>query len=172
MALLSLALGILATLFRAAIRMVVHSEQKDVELRDAVACCQQIRLDVESAIIITSPLAGTPSSSIVLVRMNPFDENLSIPLLNASSAWVPHPGNFRWDITYNFTAPRVIRTVTQPGGIPWQSTLAGTLSGMQCVINADAYSQPLSARIEVKAGTPVRTVQLEFPIHVPPQVVL
>lgn len=171
LALLSLALAILATLMRSASRLILHSERKDAEVRSALAVCQQVRQDLESAISVSAPAVGATSSTVTLVRMNPFESNLQYPLLPSTSAWSPHPANLQWTVSFSLTGDRVMRSVTPGSGTAWTSEVASGILLFECTVQGDSGGHPVAALVHVDTGSPVKRSLLEFPLHVPRQVV-
>jgi prepilin-type N-terminal cleavage/methylation domain-containing protein len=171
LSLLSIAMAIMATLFRSAARSIYHSEQKDLETRSGVVACQQMREDLESAIFIYAPTGGATISDVSLLRMNPFDQNLNPPpLLDADQPWSAHATNLRWRVDYTLTQGRLLRQV-QPLGAPatGNSMVAEKLTAFNCTLINDGAGTPVAAVVKAEVGQlqAKRTLTLEFPLHLP-----
>jgi prepilin-type N-terminal cleavage/methylation domain-containing protein len=174
LALMSVAMAILASLFRAAARSMMHTEQKDVQVRGAISGVQHVRQDLESAINITTPAAGASADTLAMVRLTPFAHNYgTLPLLAAGSLWQPHPNAYRWTVGYSLSGGALIRDVQPQGGSAFQSTVAEQLSGFSCALLNDPANRPVAARVVLETGsaTLLRRVVGEFPLHLPRRVV-
>lgn len=175
LALMSVAMAILASLFRAAARSMMHTEQKDVQVRGAISGVQHVRQDLESAINVTTPAGGATANTIALIRLTPFAHNYgTLPLLSSGSLWQPHPTAYRWNVGYSLNpAGALLRDVQPQGGAAFQSMIAEQLSGFACTLIDDPSGRPVAARVvlETGAGPLRRRIVSEFLLHLPRRVV-